>query len=88
MKKAEDRVLTRSIARWVYDLRDDHRNTLVDGVEFRSRLGDEICMWAVFERSPTRPGATAVSSPRSGTHPSPLTLPELVDAFASVRISA
>jgi hypothetical protein len=52
LKKVENRTLTRSIARWLYDLRGDDRNELVDGIEFRSRLGDEIRMWAAFERSP------------------------------------
>ena len=51
LKDAYDRVLTRSIARWIYDLQGDDVGELVDGVEFRSRHGDEIRMWAVFERS-------------------------------------
>ncbi|MFF1571233.1 hypothetical protein ACFVWR_00670 [Leifsonia sp. NPDC058292] len=51
LKDARDRVLTRSIAHWVYDLRDHDRNELVNGIEFHSRHGDEIRMWAVFERS-------------------------------------
>lgn len=50
LKDARDRVLTRSIARWLYDLRGDRRDELVDGIEFRSRYGDEIRMWALFER--------------------------------------
>ena len=51
LKDAHDRVLSRSIAHWVYDLRDEDGTELVNGIEFRSRHGDEIRMWAVFERS-------------------------------------
>ncbi|WP_426517059.1 RES domain-containing protein [Diaminobutyricibacter sp. McL0618] len=80
LKDARDRELTRSIAHWIYDLLNDDRSELVDGMEFRSRHGDEIRMWAVFERSE--------DSSRSG-HLKPLTeparvtpeTPELVEAF-------
>ncbi|MCU1482982.1 MAG: hypothetical protein JWQ19_3768 [Subtercola sp.] len=51
LKEARDRSLTRSIARFIYDARADTEGDLVDGIEFRSRYGDEIKMWAVFERS-------------------------------------
>lgn len=51
LKDADQRDLTRSIARWIFDLRDDQQNDLVDGIEFRSRFGDEVRMWAVFERA-------------------------------------
>lgn len=86
LKKAGDRVLTRSIARWVYDLRDDERNELVDGVEFRSRLGDEICMWAAFERSPdeTRRHSSLIT-PQWNAPVTPET-PELVDAFSRLGL--
>lgn len=50
LKDARDRVLTRSIARWAYDLQPDGGGP-VDGIRFGSRWGDEIPMWAVFERS-------------------------------------
>lgn len=51
LKDAHDRVLTRSIARWLYDLRDQDRAELVDGVQFRSRHGDDVRVWAIFERA-------------------------------------
>ncbi|MEO6201543.1 MAG: RES family NAD+ phosphorylase [Cryobacterium sp.] len=54
LKDASRRGLTRSIARWLYDLRDTDQNDLVDGVEFRSRFGDELRIWAVFERLPDK----------------------------------
>lgn len=45
LKDSAPRVLTRSIARWLFD------NVDADGVEFRSRHGDDLRMWAVFERA-------------------------------------
>lgn len=51
LKDARQRDLTRSIARWIFDSRDDQQNDLVDGIEFRSRFGDEARMWAIFERA-------------------------------------
>jgi hypothetical protein len=52
LKDAEARALTRSIARWLYEQKDPTNGSdLVDGVEFRSRHGDDLRAWAVFERS-------------------------------------
>ncbi|WP_051973749.1 RES domain-containing protein [Cryobacterium sp. MLB-32] len=50
LKDGGQRNLTRSIAHWLYDLRGVDQGDLVNGVEFRSRYGDEFRMWAVFER--------------------------------------
>jgi hypothetical protein len=51
LKDAEVRTLTRSIARWLYEQTDSATgDDLVDGIEFRSRHGDDLQMWAVFER--------------------------------------
>jgi len=47
LKDSAPRALTRSIARWLFDLAD---GDTVDGVEFRSRHGDDLRMWAIFER--------------------------------------
>ena len=41
LKDAEDRVFTRSIARWLYDLQEEGR-PLFEGVRFNSRHGDEL----------------------------------------------
>ncbi len=68
LKDARDRVLTRSIARWLYDL-PVRRRPRVDGVEFESRHGDELRMWAVFERA---------DSPYRSAHIEPLQLPAQV----------
>jgi len=51
LKDSAPRVLTRSVARWLYQLGEpDSGIPAVDGVEFRSRHGDDLRMWAVFER--------------------------------------
>lgn len=50
LKDARKRDITRSIARFLYDLHDQNRRPVVDGVAFRSRLDDEIRLWAVFDR--------------------------------------
>jgi hypothetical protein len=79
LKDARDRVLTRSIARWLYDL---HHlgHPRVDGVEFASRHGDELRMWAVFERSDSPTRSTHI---RPLDEPAPVTpdRPELIEAF-------
>ena len=52
LKDSEVRTLTRSVARWLYEQKDPEDNSdLIDGVEFRSRHGDDIHAWAVFERA-------------------------------------
>jgi hypothetical protein len=52
LKDSEVRVLTRSIARWLYEQDDpDTGIPLVDGIEFRSRYGDDLKAWAIFERA-------------------------------------
>ncbi|WDF35242.1 RES family NAD+ phosphorylase (plasmid) [Arthrobacter agilis] len=44
LKDARPRRLTQSIATWLYE------NTDVNGVSFKSRHGDDLSLWAVFER--------------------------------------
>lgn len=51
LKDPRRRTVTRTIARYLFELRNANRQPLVDGVAFRSRLGDDIRLWAVFERS-------------------------------------
>lgn len=51
LKDARDRVLTRSIARWLYDLRHDDRRELVDGVDVPVAARGRHPVWAVFERA-------------------------------------
>jgi hypothetical protein len=59
LKDATKRDVTRSVARYLYDrgFVPARRGTvsihpLVDGIAFRSRMGDELRMWAVSERGP------------------------------------
>jgi hypothetical protein len=87
LKQSGDRALTRSVARWVYDQRDETRHPLVDGIEFRSRFGDEIPMWAVFERSPDE--AVGRSSRITPDRSAPVTpdTAELVEAFSRLGLS-
>ena len=82
LKDARDRGLTRSIARWLYDLRDDDRAELVEGVEFRSRHGDDMRVWAVFERAEDE-GAPHSRFLEPAGIPARVTdeTPELVEAF-------
>lgn len=79
LKDARDRVLTRSIARWLYELHD-HDGAVVDGVRFNSRHGDEIPVWAVFERAADSDRSFCIqpSSEPDRVHPD---LPELQQAF-------
>ncbi|RFA06881.1 hypothetical protein B7R21_17930 [Subtercola boreus] len=77
LKDSAPRALTRSIATWLYEL----SGTLaVDGVEFRSRHGDDLRMWAIFER----PNDPEVSPRLTSATQAPLTpdTPELRDAMA------
>lgn len=51
LKDAKKRDVTRSVARFLFDLRGvGSSQPAVDGIAFRSRMGDDIRMWAVFER--------------------------------------
>ncbi|UAJ81757.1 RES family NAD+ phosphorylase (plasmid) [Leifsonia sp. ZF2019] len=80
LKDARDRDLTRSIAHWIYDLRDADRNEFVDGIEFRSRHGDEIRMWAVFERADDAQGSRQIDPQGTPQRVAPDTV-ELLEAF-------
>ena len=52
LKDASRRDVTRTVARFVFDLHDPVTlRPVADGIAFRSRLGDDIRLWAVFERS-------------------------------------
>jgi len=63
LKDATKRDVTRSVARFLFDLRaPGSAKPAVDGIAFRSRMGDDIRMWAVFER-----GDAAVSERISAT---------------------
>ena len=44
LKDARPRQLTQAIAAWIYETTD------LDGVTFASRHGDDLRLWAIFER--------------------------------------
>lgn len=83
LKDARDRVLTRSIARWLYDFHDD--DGVLDGVRFTSRHGDEIRVWAVFERAEDPPRSPRIQ-PSSRPEPVHPDLSELREAFTRFEL--
>jgi hypothetical protein len=82
LKDASDRALTRGIARWLYDLHNEAGETVVDGVEFRSRHGDDIRVWAVFERAGDPPRSPRIEPTSAPARVTP-ELPELLEASAA-----
>lgn len=59
LKDARPRQLTQAIAAWIYETTD------LDGVTFASRHGDDLQLWAIFER----PGDPQVSPKLSRSRP-------------------
>ena len=57
LKSAKPRELTQRVAAHLYALTDPDGFTLADGVRFASRHGDELTMWAVFERPGDEPAS-------------------------------
>ncbi|MBG6226428.1 hypothetical protein IWX63_003027 [Arthrobacter sp. CAN_A2] len=55
LKDARPRQLTQSVATWLYG------NTDVDGVRFSSRHGDDLILWAVFERPEDGPRSACLT---------------------------
>jgi len=49
LRLSASRALTQHIAAWLYDLHDGGGD-LIDGVQFESRHGDGLTLWAIFER--------------------------------------
>lgn len=60
LKSAEPRELTQRVATHLYGLTSAHSSPLVDGVRFASRHGDELTMWAVFERPGDDPATSRI----------------------------
>ncbi|WP_244882582.1 RES domain-containing protein [Gordonia desulfuricans] len=50
LRDGRPRGLTQAISHWIYAL-TDHGQAAVDGVEFDSRHGDRLRMWALYERA-------------------------------------
>lgn len=62
LKDARPRELTQAVAAWIYETTD------LDGVTFASRHGDDLRLWAIFER----PGDPYVSPKLTHAHPEEL----------------
>lgn len=73
LKDGGTRTLTQAVSTFLFE------TTPLDGIEFASRLGDDMRMWAIFER----PGDLDTSSRLDGSKPYALeqTSPELSEAF-------
>lgn len=62
IRDARPRTLTRGIASWLHGVTDVD-DVPLDGIEFTSRHGDDLTLWAIFERS--RDGdVSAILAPR------------------------
>jgi hypothetical protein len=57
LKSANPRELTQRVASYLYALTHDDGSSVVDGVRFASRHGDELTMWGVFERPGDEPAS-------------------------------
>jgi hypothetical protein len=51
IRTAEPRAFTQAVAAWLHDL-DGPEGEPVAGIQFESRHGDGLTLWAIFERSP------------------------------------
>lgn len=78
LKDGRNRELTQLVSRFLYE------RTGVDGIRFASRLGDELKMWALFEREDNTPTSTKLSS----MSPHKLTVddPDVAEAFAHLGL--
>lgn len=54
IRTAEPRAFTQSVVAWLYDL-DGPDAEPVAGIQFESRHGDGLTLWAIFERSAEEP---------------------------------
>jgi hypothetical protein len=73
LKDARPRRLTQSVATWLYE------NTDIDGVSFSSRHGEDLALWAVFERP--QDGAVSTCITDAQHHSFTGVEPEMMQAF-------
>ena len=86
LKDSAPRELTRSVSRWLYQQTDPSTGgDLVAGIQFHSRHGDDLRLWAVFERPESGSISEHVHSPQQFT----LTpdMPEITRAMQLHRLS-
>jgi hypothetical protein len=74
LKDARPRHLTQAVASWLYEMTD------FDGVTFASRHGDDLQLWAIFER-PGDPPITPNLHDVIGEEPLQHDSPEISNAF-------
>lgn len=84
LRLSAPRAITQQIAAWLYDLHDGSRG-LVAGVQFESRHGDRVALWAVFERDTDDTTSSQLSDVRS--LPLHADQPELLEAFRLHRLT-
>ena len=72
IRDGRPRALTQAISQWINTLTDPNDQP-VTGVEFDSRHGDGLRLWAIYER-PGDP-LSSPTSPRSSLPPSRRTIP-------------
>ena len=74
LKDARPRHLTQAVASWLYEMTD------FDGVTFASRHGDDLQLWAIFER-PGDPAIAPNIHDVIGEEPLQYNSPEISNAF-------
>lgn len=86
LKSADNRSLTQEVAQTLWARRSSGGANLCDGIQFRSRHGDDLLLWAIFERE----SDGQISSRLSGIETLELEAdtPELVTAMALLGITA
>ncbi|TFD75326.1 hypothetical protein [Cryobacterium psychrophilum] len=82
LKDSGPRDLTRTIASWLYQ----QNEPVVDGIEFASRHGDDLKLWAIFERPPDDSDISPLLTRVTPMDLSPET-PELLDAFKTLGLT-
>ncbi len=85
LKSANPRELTQHVASHLYALTDAGGSTVVDGVRFASRHGDELTMWCIFERPGDEPASHHLR--RGTSHLVETDSPDLLRAMALHRLS-
>jgi len=84
LKDSKRRDVTRSIARFIFELVDANRRPMVDGIAFRSRMGDNLRLWAVFERGEGE--VSELIQPHSDPVPVTADDPTLLEAFSLLEL--
>jgi hypothetical protein len=85
LKDARPRELTQAVSQHLWSARTADGVDLCDGIEFLSRHGDDLVLWALFERS----GDAQISPRITGIHHHRLSrdTPQLIEAFRFLGLS-